>query len=64
MVSRSNLLPSSIMELFGLLWQILVFVIVKIFDKVAYVVDDIMFNLEDYEVYDKVVKVRSFKQYS
>lgn len=51
------------MELFGLLWQVLAFVIMAIFEKVAYVVDDIMFNLEDYEVYDKIVRVRSFKQY-
>lgn len=42
------------MELFGLLWQVLAFVIMAIFEKVAYVVDDIMF---------KVVKVRSFKPY-
>ena len=51
------------MEFFGLLWQIFAFVIMTIFKKMAYVVDDIMFNLEDYEVYDKVVEVRSFKQY-
>ena len=51
------------MELFGLQWQVLAFVIMAIFEKVAYVVDDIMFNLENYEVYDKVVKVRSFKPY-
>lgn len=50
------------MELFGLLWQILAFVIMTVFEKVAYVVDDIMFNLEDYEVYYRVVRVRSFKQ--
>ena len=51
------------MELVGLLWQILAFVIMKMFEMVAYVVDDIMFTLEDYEVYDKVIRVRSFKQY-
>ena len=51
------------MELFGLLWQILAFVVMKIFENVAYVVDDTIFTLEDYEVYDKVVRVRSFKQY-
>lgn len=52
------------MEFFGLLWQVFAFVIMTIFEKVAYVVDDIMFNLEDYEVYDKIVRVRSFKQYT
>ena len=51
------------MELFGLLWQIFAFVILTIYEKVAYLIDDIIFNLEDYEVYDKVVKVRIFKQY-
>lgn len=51
------------MELLSLLWQIFAFIMMTIFEKVAYVVDDILFNLEDYEVYDKVVKVRSFKQY-
>lgn len=50
------------MELFGLMWQIFAFVMVTIFEKVAYVVDDIMFSLEDYKVYDKAVKVRCFRQ--
>lgn len=50
------------MGLLGLLWQIFAYIMMTIFEKVAYVVDDILFTLEDYEVYDKVFKVRSLKQ--
>lgn len=44
----------------GLLWQIFVFIIMTIFEKVAYMVDEILFTLENYGVYEKVVKVRKF----
>ena len=45
------------MEVFGLLWQIFAFIMMTIFGKVAYVADEILFTLEDYEAFEKVVKV-------
>lgn len=50
------------MELFGLFWQVFVFVIMTIFQSVANVADEVMFTLEDYEVSGKIAKVRHFQQ--
>lgn len=61
-ILRASLLSSIIMELFGFLWQIFAFIIMIIFEKLANVADEIMFTLEDYEVYDNIFRVRSFKQ--
>lgn len=46
------------MESLGLLWQMFALIMMTIFEKLADVVDDILFTLGDYGVYDKVVKVR------
>lgn len=51
------------MEFFGLLLQIFAFAIMTDFKKLANVANEIMLALEDYEVYDKIVRVRSFKRY-
>lgn len=51
------------MEFFGLLLQIFAFAIMTDFDKLANVPNEIMFTIEDYEVYEKIVRVRSFKRY-
>lgn len=51
------------MGISGLLLQIFAFAILSIFRKLAVVANDITFTLEDYEVYDKIFKVRSFKRY-
>lgn len=51
------------MGLFGLLLQIFAFAIMTIFIKLAAVANETMFTIEDYEVYDKIFKVRSFKRY-
>lgn len=48
----------------GLLLQILAFAIVAILKKLADVASEIMFTIEEYEVYGKIVKVRSFKRYA
>lgn len=51
------------MEFFGLLLQIFAFAIMTDFKKLANVANEIMLTLEDYEVYDKIFRVRSFKPY-
>lgn len=58
--SRSSFRSSGIMGLFGLMLHFLAFVIMMIFQKLA---DEIMFTIEDCEVYNMIVKVRSFKHY-
>lgn len=49
------------MELFSFLWQVIVLVIMTSFEIVTNVADEVMFTLEDYEVYGKTVKVRNFQ---
>lgn len=51
------------MEFFGLLLRIFAFAIMTDFKRLANVANKIMFMIEDYEVYDKTVRVRSFKRY-
>ena len=48
----------------GLLLQIFAFAIMAILKKLADVATEIMFTIEDYEVYGKIVRVRSFKRYA
>lgn len=50
------------MEIFSLLWQIFALVVLTTFETVANVADEVMFTLEDNEIYDKIVKVRNIKQ--
>lgn len=52
------------MGLFGLLLQIFPVAIMAIFTKLADVANEMMFTVEDYEVYGKIVRVRSFKGYA
>lgn len=49
------------MESFSLLWQVVAFMIMTSFEVVVRVVDEVVFTLEDNEVYDKIVKVRYFQ---
>lgn len=46
----------------SLLWKIFAFVIMTTFAMVANVVDEVMFTLEDNEVYGKIAKVRNLRQ--
>lgn len=48
------------MEVFSLLWQALAFVITTSFEIVVRVIDEVLFTLDDNEVYGKIVKVRYF----
>lgn len=48
------------MESFSLLWNIFAFVITTIVELVANVAAEVMFILEDNEVYSKIAKVRKF----
>ena len=50
------------MEIFSLLWQIFALVVLTTFETAANVADEVMFTLEDNEIYDKIVKVRNIKQ--
>lgn len=50
------------MEFCSLLWKIFAFVIMTTFAMVANVVDEVMFTLEDNEVYGKIAKVRNLRQ--
>lgn len=50
------------MEFCSLLWKIFAFVIMATFAMVANVVDEVMFTLEDNEVYGKIAKVRNLRQ--
>lgn len=43
---------------------IFAFAIMAILKKLADVAAEIMFTIEDYEVYGKIVRVRSFKRYA
>lgn len=49
------------MEIFSLLWQVIVFMIMTSLEMVTKVADEIMFTFEDYEVYGKIVKVRNIQ---
>lgn len=48
------------MAFFNLLWQIIAVAVMNIFEQVLNAADWIMFTIEDYEIYDNIVKVRSF----
>lgn len=48
------------MAFFNLLWQIIAVAVMNIFEQVLNGADWIMFTIEDYEIYDNIVKVRSF----
>lgn len=48
------------MAFFNLLWQIIAVAVMNIFEQVLTAADWIMFTIEDYEIYDNIVKVRSF----
>lgn len=50
------------MEFCSLLWKIFAFVIMTTFAMDANVVDEVMFTLEDNEVYGKIAKVRNLRQ--
>lgn len=50
------------MEFCSLLWKIFAFVIMTTFAMVANVVDEVMFTLEDNEVYGKIAEVRNLRQ--
>lgn len=48
------------MAFFNLLWQIIAVAVMNTFEQVLNAADWIMFTIEDYEIYDNIVKVRSF----
>ena len=48
------------MAFFNILWQIIAVAVMNIFEQVLNAADWIMFRIEDYEIYDNIVKVRSF----
>ena len=50
------------MELSSLLWQFFAFAIMTSFEIVTKVADELMFTLEDNDVYGKIVKVRNLPQ--
>ncbi|MCJ1346587.1 hypothetical protein MMC31_004805 [Peltigera leucophlebia] len=47
------------MESFGFLWQIFAFITMTIFGKLANVADEVLFLIEDYEVYGNTAKLLS-----
>ena len=49
------------MAFFNLQWQIIAFADMNMFEQVLNAADWVTFTIEDCEVYDKIVKVRSFK---
>ena len=49
------------MEFFNLLWKIFAFVIMTTFEMAANVADEVMFTLEDNDVYGKIIKVRKLQ---
>lgn len=49
------------MAFFNFLGQIMTFAVVKLFEQVLNAADWIMFTIEDYEVYENIVKVRVSK---
>lgn len=50
------------MEFFNLLWNLFAFVIMTTYELVANVADEVMFTLEDKDVYGKIAKVRKLSQ--
>lgn len=50
------------MKFLSLLWQFYAFVIMKIFETVTNVADEVMFTLADNEVYGEISKVRNVEQ--
>lgn len=46
------------MEFFNLTYQILAFAIMSMIDKLLSVADEVMWTIEDYEVFENVAKVR------
>lgn len=49
------------MEFCSLLWNIFAPVITTIIELVANLADEVMFSLDDNEVYSKIARVRNFK---
>lgn len=49
------------MAFITLLWQIITLAVMNILEKTLNAADWIMFTIEEYEAYDNIVEVRSFK---
>lgn len=63
MMPRSSPRSNSIIEFLSLLWRIVAFVIMTMFEKLANVADEILWTIDDYKIYKKnIVKVKRFKQ--
>lgn len=50
------------MKFLSLLWQFYAFVIMKIFETVTNVADEVKFTLAENEVYGEIFKVRNVEQ--
>lgn len=50
------------MEYFNLLYQILAFAIMSTIEKLLSVASEVMWTIEDYEVFENVAKVRNFRK--
>lgn len=59
MMPRSSPRSNSIIEFLGLLWQIVAFVIMTMFEKLANVADEILWTIDDYKKYRQGEKIQT-----